>query len=245
MAPSLCDVCFASILYVFKLYIIYFYGDAVGLLSKEERLRILRTIEADDEFRHALMGALGYSELLDRLDKFEERQEKILEEIKKIWEEIRDLRKGQEKIWETLREVKQIQERLSLTLEEEANEVVTYLLERRGIRVATSRAVFDKEYEFDIYGVGEGFTIVGETKMRGSAVQIERFVERVKEATNRWPDRFKGRLIKVFYCMSATLGTEDAAKRLGVWLIVSNREATELIVNDNTRHSVDKNVVYS
>jgi len=69
------------------------------LLSKEERLRILRTVAEDEEFRHALMGALGYSELLSNL-------EKIWEEIKALREETKGLREEQVKIWQEIEAIK-------------------------------------------------------------------------------------------------------------------------------------------
>jgi len=48
------------------------------MLSREERLRILRTIAEDEEFRQALMGILGYFEHLSNLEK--------------LWKEVKALR---------------------------------------------------------------------------------------------------------------------------------------------------------
>jgi len=69
------------------------------LLSKEEKERILRTLEVDTEFRYAVAGLIGLSEVLKRLDRHEEqlvkiweRLAKIDEEIAKIWGEIAKLR---------------------------------------------------------------------------------------------------------------------------------------------------------
>lgn len=61
-----------------------------SLLSKEERERILRTIEEDREFRYALAGAIGILEILKRLDSIEGRIEelsKAIEEHSKILKE--------------------------------------------------------------------------------------------------------------------------------------------------------------
>ena len=202
----------------------------------------------DDEFRHALMGALGYSELLKKFERFEKSQEKIWKEIRKIWEEIRELRKnreklfaGQERLWESqqrlweeinhvrrdVMDVRRMQERYCLTLEEEANEIVEYFLGKRGIKVKLSLVTFDEKYEFDIYGATEGLTVVGEAKIGGSARQIERMDERIKEASKMWPEKFTDKIVKVFYCMRALSGTEEEARKRRVWLIVSNREVTE------------------
>ncbi|PLJ77417.1 hypothetical protein [Infirmifilum sp. SLHALR2] len=84
------------------------------LLSKEERLRILRTVAEDEEFRHALMGALGYSELLSNLEKIWEEVKALREEIKglreeqaKIWREIEEIKLEQAKIWQEIRAIRE------------------------------------------------------------------------------------------------------------------------------------------
>jgi len=62
------------------------------LLSKEEKERILRTLEVDAEFRYAVAGLIGLSEILRRLDRHEEQLVKIWERLAKIDEEIAKLR---------------------------------------------------------------------------------------------------------------------------------------------------------
>ncbi|MCD6488507.1 MAG: DUF3782 domain-containing protein [Desulfurococcales archaeon] len=55
-------------------------------LSVEEKERILKAIEEDRSFRYALMGLLGYREILDRFAKLEERQQKLEERQQKLEE---------------------------------------------------------------------------------------------------------------------------------------------------------------
>jgi len=76
------------------------------VLTKEEKERILRTLEEDKEFRYAVAGLIGMREILERLDKIEEEQKKIWEEVKllregqqKLWEEVKSLREGQQELW--------------------------------------------------------------------------------------------------------------------------------------------------
>ncbi len=62
-----------------------------GLLTKEEKERILRTIETDREFRLAIAGAIGLKEILERLERIEKRLEehdKILADHSKRIEEL-------------------------------------------------------------------------------------------------------------------------------------------------------------
>jgi len=62
----------------------------VELLSKEEKLRILKTLEEDSEFRYAMAGAIGLLEILKRLDSIEakiEEHSKVLQEHSKVLQE--------------------------------------------------------------------------------------------------------------------------------------------------------------
>jgi len=71
-------------------------------MSIEEKRKILETLEKDVEFRYALMGLLGYRELLDRFSRLEEEQRKLWENQNRLWEEIRALREEQKKLWENI-----------------------------------------------------------------------------------------------------------------------------------------------
>ena len=53
-------------------------------LSKEEKERILRALEEDAEFRYALMGLLGFREILNRITRLEERQQALEERIAEL-----------------------------------------------------------------------------------------------------------------------------------------------------------------
>jgi len=95
-------------------------------LTREERERLLKTLEEDREFRYAIAGLIGMREILERLDHVEENIEKLWMEVRglregqeKLWEEVKELRKGQEKLWEgqeklwmEVRELRKGQEKL-------------------------------------------------------------------------------------------------------------------------------------
>ncbi len=69
---------------------------------KEDFLKLLDT---DLEFRYAVAGYLGLSEILKRLDRLEDGQNRL-------WEEVKALREGQEKLWEGQKRLWEGQERL-------------------------------------------------------------------------------------------------------------------------------------
>jgi len=75
------------------------------MLSSEEKLRFLKTLEEDIEFRYAVAGYLGLSEILRRLDSLVEEQTRLREEQIKIWSEIA-------RIWEEIKALREEQTRL-------------------------------------------------------------------------------------------------------------------------------------
>jgi len=97
-------------------------------LSREEKRRFLKALEEDEEFRYAVAGLIGISELLKRLDKLEanqeklwmevkslrEGQEKLWMEVKNLWLEVRGLRENQEKLWMEVKSLREEQEKLWL-----------------------------------------------------------------------------------------------------------------------------------
>jgi hypothetical protein len=63
-------------------------------VCRERRRRgYSKALEEDREFRYALMGLLGYRELLDRVSELEERQRKLEERQQRLEEEMRETRR--------------------------------------------------------------------------------------------------------------------------------------------------------
>jgi len=170
----------------------------------------------------------------EELRALREDQEKLLMEFKgirdvqdEVRKDLEDIRRLVEEIKRELGEVRRMQERYCTTLEEEARDVVGYFLRERGLAVELASLQLDREYEFDIYGTAPSITVIGEAQVKAGAPQLERFAQRAEEAAKRWPEKFQGKVVKVFYCMQGAPGLEEAARRLGVWLIVANRQATQ------------------
>ena len=76
-------------------------------MSTNLKREFLNLLEKDAEFRYAVAGYLGLSEILKKLDTLAEGQNKLWEEVKslregqnRLWEEVRSLRENQNKLWE-------------------------------------------------------------------------------------------------------------------------------------------------
>ncbi len=72
----------------------------------------IELLEKDIEFRYTVAGYLGLSEILKRLDRLEEGQNKLWENQNRLWEEVRSLREGQNKLWEEVRALREGQNKL-------------------------------------------------------------------------------------------------------------------------------------
>ena len=69
---------------------------------EELKESFLELLERDKEFRYAVAGYLGFSEVLKRLDVLAEEQVRLREEQTKIWKEIAGFKEERTKIWEEI-----------------------------------------------------------------------------------------------------------------------------------------------
>ncbi len=98
-------------------------------MSEAVKKTFIELLEKDVEFRYAVAGYLGISEVLRSIEKLWEEVKGLREEIRKLWEnqnklweEIKALREGQNKLWESVNklweEVKSLREGQSKLWEE-------------------------------------------------------------------------------------------------------------------------------
>ena len=112
-------------------------------MSRAEKERLLRALEEDKEFRYAVMGLLGFKEILERFARLEERFAKLQERVLKLEERVTKLEKRvirleerfarlEERVLKLEKRVAKLEERI-LKLEErfaKLEERVTKLEER-------------------------------------------------------------------------------------------------------------------
>jgi hypothetical protein len=210
---------------------------------KEEMLELLET---DKEFRYAVAGYLGISEIMKRLDSHEEKMAQILEELKKIWEEVKGLRESQEKIWEEVRALRRGQEklwrevkhvrvttdRLALSLEEEARSFIAHRLKQElGIDVKLDRVFVDSE-EIDIYGAAGDICIIGEATTRLGPKRVQRLIRRIELIKQRRPELLRKKIIKAIYTYVAVPQALEAAINNKVWVLDWQRNLTPIAIEE-------------
>jgi len=212
---------------------------------KEEMLELL---ERDKEFRYAVAGYLGISEIMKRLDSHEEKMAQILDEVKKLWEEVKGLRESQEKIWEEVRalrkgqeklwrEVKHIRvttDRLALSLEEEARSFIAHRLKQElGIDVELNRVFVDSE-EIDIYGATGDICIIGEATTRLGPKRVQRLIRRIELIKQRRPELLRKKIIKAIYTYVAVPQALEVAINNKVWVLDWQRNLTPIAIEETS-----------
>jgi len=113
-------------------------------LAEHEKERLLRTLEEDREFRYALMGLLGFREVLDRISKLEERFAQLEERIIRLEERQQALEERQQKLEERMVELEErivkLEERFA-GLEERFTE-----LEKRFVELAERQQKLEERF---------------------------------------------------------------------------------------------------
>ncbi len=147
------------------------------VLTKEEKEKILRTLEEDKEFRYAIAGLIGMREILERLDKIEEGQQKLWEGQQELWKEVKGLRKNFE----------QLGRAVGMTLEYYTAAFLEEYLSERGyegvrIEVGIKLRHMGKTVEVDLFCenpllVGEVTT--GVTSLEDAKRELDKLLERV------------------------------------------------------------------
>ena len=211
---------------------------------KEEFLELL---EKDKEFRYSVAGYLGLSEILKRLDRLEEGQNKLLEgqnklfesqkriweNIEKLWENQNRLWENQNKLWEEIRELRITQarlaatlDRLTITIEEEGLDVIEKRLkDELGLDIKLNR-IFVNEKEINIYGSFADICVIGEATIRLGKRLVEELEEKIKFLKEIKPELVKPKIIKVIYTDYATPEAIDLAKEYGIWVLNWKRDFT-------------------
>jgi len=221
-------------------------------LSAEEKKRILKALEEDEEFRYAVAGLIGVSEILKRLDRLEANQEKLWLEVKslrenqeklwlevkslregqeKLWVEVKSLRESQEKLWIELRELRVGVERLTLCVEEEGRDVIRHRLRSElGIDIPLDRIWVNGE-EVNIYGASGELCVVGEATVRLGVKLLNELEEKVDLIRARKPDLLRPKLIKVVYADYVIPSALEEAKANGVWVLKWSGDLTPRVIH--------------
>ena len=190
--------------------------------------KISKLLEEDEEFRYFVASKIGMLEILERFRKYDEKFNEILEEIRELRRANEHDRKFNELMCE-MRDVRMMVDRLAVSLEDEAIEVVSYLLERKyGIRVDLG-VLYEDGVEVNIYGVVDDLCIVGEVAVRLGIAKVRELIKKVQLLDRRWPHYLRDNVILVLYGAKVMPRTIDEASKYKIWVVTATKELTSLI----------------
>jgi len=204
---------------------------------KEE---ILELLDKDREFRYAVAGYLGLSEILKRLDNITEGQASLGKEQVRLAEEQVRLAEEQLKLREDfnvmLREIGSINirlgrvertlEKLTLDIEDEARSILSHRIkEELGLEVKLSPLILP-DLELNLYGASDEVCIVGEASVRAGAGLIDELLDKIDTLRRNHPDKLKGKVIPVIYTSLPMPELTERAAEKNIWVL----KATEDIV---------------
>ncbi len=197
------------------------YKEILDRLAEHDRKfeEIVQRLEAHDRKFEEILDRLAehdrkFEEMMERLSEYDRKFNDIVERLRihdrKFEEIVQRLEAHDRKFEEIIGEMREVREglrrieatieRFSLTLEEEAREIVSWLLRERGIDVELSPVKL-AGVEFDLYGETDELIVIGEVKTRLSAKRVEEFASRVEKLLKIRPEIGKKRVIKVIYTM--------------------------------------------
>ena len=210
------------------------------------RKEMLDLLERDLEFRYAVAGYLGISEILKRLDSLEENQNKLWEGQNKLWEgqnklweEVKALREGQNKLWEEVREMRitisrmsATLERLTLTVEEEARSMIKHRI-KQDLKVDIElSSIFIDSKEVNIYGATEDLCVIGEATVRLGVNLVYELLNKIELIRSKRPDLLRKRIIKVIYTDYAIPEAVEAARNNNIWVMRWEKDLTPLKIEE-------------
>ncbi len=208
-------------------------------LSSEEKKRILEAIEKDAEFRYALMGLLGFKEVLDRITRLEERFADLKERFQKLEERQTVLEERFAKLEERFAELEarfhklearyqRLEERFAKLEERFA------LLEERVVKLEERVAMLEERFvklEERVARLEERVVRLEErfAELEERFAQLEERYQRLEERFARIEERVTG-LEEAVKNLQLTLAT--VAHRFGVMSEGAFREAIKGIVEE-------------
>jgi hypothetical protein len=201
----------------------------------------LELLDKDLEFRYAVAGYLGLSEILKRLDTIAEEQKNLREEQTKIWMEIASIREEQKSLREEqikLREdfnrafeslnlrlsrVERTLEKLTIDVEDEAKSFLKHRLRELGLSVELTSLILP-DLELNIYGVSGDVCVIGEATVRAGVSILEDLMGKFEKLKRNHPDMLRRKIILVIYASLPTAELIEEAKKRGVWLLKATEE---------------------
>jgi hypothetical protein len=179
----------------------------------------IELLERDREFRYTVAGYLGLAEILKRLDRLEEGQNKLWENQNRLWEEVRELRLEQGRMRKYMVSgFRSLSRALGVTFEDHSASFLEVMLGEMGYpeaRVEKKYLVHQGEVvELNLFC--EEPLVVGEATVNiGSAEEAEREVEKLTSRVRMVEERYgRSPLMTILSVARSTPQASEALRSL-------------------------------
>ncbi len=130
------------------------------------------------------------------------------------------------RIWREIRDIKRFMEGLGFVIEDEAMEVISWVLSRDyGLDVELETLTLPR-MEVNIYGVYGDYCVVGEVAIRLGVNLVRELYRKVNKLVKRYPEYVRKNIVPVIYCMRTTPRALEEARRKGIWVLTLKKELT-------------------
>ncbi len=212
----------------------YFIASKIGLLE------ILKRLDKHDEKFNQILAKMAeydkkFNQILAKIAEHDEKFNQIMDEIRRLREKATEHDKKFNQIMgeivaikKEIKEIKQFEDRLAVSLEEEAHEVISYLLEEKyNLNVKLERLVLDRA-EVDIYGTTDNLCIFGEASVRLGLSMINELLDKVRFMKRKMPEYLRDNIILVLYGLRILPKIVKEAEKHGIWVVTATKELTKL-----------------
>lgn len=173
------------------------------------RKEILELLDKDLEFRYAVAGYLGISEVLKRLESLSEEQVKLREDFNKMLAR--------------LGRVEHTLEKLTVDVEDEAKSVIKYKLREIGISLELTSLILPG-LEINLYGASDDVCVIGEATVRAGAGLVDELLGKLERLRSNYPDRLRKKVILIIYVSLPMMDLVEKARKKNIWLLKATEE---------------------
>lgn len=222
----------------------YFNNDffLVKYMASSLKEEFLELLEKDKEFRYAVAGYLGLSEILKRLDGMKESMIRLGEEQKRLREDFNKMleimderfRRFDKRFERIEKEIKYTRSRLesrldkiSLSVKDDARVIIEYHLKKRSIDIKLGELVLP-DMQVNIYGTSDNICVIGEVETRAGVSLLNELKRKYKQLREKHPEYLRKNIILVIYTLSPTYDLIEKAKKENIWLLRATTEFARL-----------------
>ncbi|MHA1974665.1 MAG: hypothetical protein ACTSW1_16815 [Candidatus Hodarchaeales archaeon] len=190
--------------------------------TREEFNRLLEELQKSrEEYRRE------FREMYRRSDqRFEAMQLQIDRRFDGVDKKFDNIDKRFDRVEKVIKDIQVSQDRMMVSLEEEAKEVIEYLLKKNHNIKVTLDELKIKDFEVDIYGATDDLCVVGEAAVRLGNSKLDQLLQNIKHLKINHPSYMKEKTVKILYGIKILPELIEKAEKEDIWIVTATKELT-------------------